>query len=209
MPGHALTVWLPLAMIYIAFLLWYGGRGKPLTEAEKAEFLAKLPASGKGESAGQHLEELRQLIERDDGREFVMHNTIRYRPQANYPPGYDYGPSAPAADRRYGKAIVPYLLRYGNLPVFIARRSGRFVEPAGIDCWDVVAMVRYRSLRDFLRFALAITQDRIVVHKWAAIENTQIFPVRPLVSLIFVRGAVAVMLAAIGALLVHLGLLLG
>jgi hypothetical protein len=56
-------------------------------------------------------------------------------------------------------------------------------------------MVRYRSLRDFLRFANAITEDRITVHKWAAIENTQIFPVQPLVSLIFVRGAVGALLA--------------
>jgi len=85
--------------------------------------------------------------------------------------------------------------------VFIATRCGSFIEPPGIDRWDVVAMVRYRSRRDFLRFALAVTQDRITIHKWAAIENTQIFPVRPLVSLIFVRGAVGVLLAAIGFVL--------
>lgn len=200
MPGYPLTVWLLLAATYVAFLLWYGGRGKPLTEAEKADFVAKLRASAKGAAADQHMEEIQRLVERDDGREFVMHNTIRYRKQAQYPPGHDYGPSAPAADRRYGKAIVPYLLRYGNLPVFIAKRSGRFVEPEGIDCWDVVAMVRYRSLRDFLRFAVAITQDRIVVHKWAAIENTQIFPVKPLVSLILVRFVVGAVLAIIGLL---------
>jgi hypothetical protein len=62
-------------------------------------------------------------------------------------------------------------------------------------------MVRYRSLRDFLRFANAITKDRITVHKWAAIENTQIFPVRPLVSLIFVRGAVGALFVLVGWLL--------
>ncbi len=201
MSGFPLIVWSCLGALYVVFLLWYGGRGKPLTEAERADFVAKLRAGARGESAEQHLAEIAQLIERDDGREFVMHNTIRYRKQAMYPPGYEYGPSAPAADRRYGKAIVPYLLRYGNLPVFIAKRSGRFIEPAGIDCWDVVAMVRYRSLRDFLRFAVAITQDRIVVHKWAAIENTQVFPVRPLVSLILVRFTVGALLAIIGLLL--------
>jgi hypothetical protein len=85
--------------------------------------------------------------------------------------------------------------------VFIARRSGDFVEPAGVDRWDVVAMVRYRSLRDFLRFANAITEDHITVHKWAAIESTQIFPVKPLVSLIFVRGAVGALFALIAWLL--------
>ena len=62
-------------------------------------------------------------------------------------------------------------------------------------------MVRYRSRRDFLRFALAIERDDIVVHKWAAIEKTHVFPVQPLVSLIFVRGAVAALLALAGAAL--------
>ena len=58
MPGYALTVWLLLAAIYVAFLLWYGGRGKPLTEAEKADFVAKLRASAKGAAADRHMEEI-------------------------------------------------------------------------------------------------------------------------------------------------------
>lgn len=201
MTASTLTVLLPLAALYALFLLWYGGRGKPLTRDEIEAFLAPLRARVQDDLGRAHLADLERLLARDDGREFIMHNVIRYREKAAYPPGYDYGPSAPAADRRYGKAIVPYLLRYGNLPVFIARRTGEFVEPAGIDRWDVVAMVRYRSLRDFLRFANAVTADRITVHKWAAIENTQIFPVQPLVSLIFVRGAVGVLFVLVGWLL--------
>lgn len=201
MSGSTLIVILPLAALYVAFLLWYGGRGKPMSRDEVERLLAPLRERAHDERGRSHLADVERLVARDDGREFVMHNVIRYRKKALYPPGHDYGESAPAADRRYGKAIVPYLLRYGSLPVFIARRSGDFVEPAGVDRWDVVAMVRYRSLRDFLRFANAITEDRITVHKWAAIENTQIFPVQPLVSLIFVRGAVAALFALIAWLL--------
>ena len=201
MSGSTLIVILPLAALYVAFLLWYGGRGKPMSRDEIERLLAPLRERARDEHARSHLADVERLVARDDGREFVMHNVIRYRKKALYPPGHDYGESAPAADRRYGKAIVPYLLRYGSLPVFIARRSGDFVEPAGVDRWDVVAMVRYRSLRDFLRFANAITEDRITVHKWAAIENTQIFPVQPLVSLIFVRGAVGALFALIASLL--------
>jgi len=201
MSGSTLIVILPLAALYVAFLLWYGGRGKPMSRDEIERLLAPLRERARDEHARSHLADVERLVARDDGREFVMHNVIRYRKKALYPPGHDYGESAPAADRRYGKAIVPYLLRYGSLPVFIARRSGDFVEPAGVDRWDVVAMVRYRSLRDFLRFANAITEDRITVHKWAAIENTQIFPVQPLVSLIFVRGAVGALFALIAWLL--------
>jgi hypothetical protein len=201
MSSSTLMVILPLAALYVAFLLWYGGRGKPMSREEIEQLLAPLRARAQDHTGQSHLADIERLVARDDGREFVMHNVIRYRKKALYPPGYEYGESAPAADRRYGKAIVPHLLRYGSLPVFIARRSGDFVEPAGVDRGDVVAMVRYRSLRDFLRFANSITQDRITVHKWAAIENTQIFPVQPLVSLIFVRGAVGALLALIAWLL--------
>jgi len=202
MSGPLLHVVLPLAALYAAFLLWYGGSGRPLTREEIEGYLAALRRNaGEGAAGLIHLDEVERMVERDDGREFVMQNLIRYRQKALYPPGSGYGDSAPAADRRYGKAILPHLLRYGSLPVFIARRSGDFVEPEGIDRWDVVAMVRYRSRRDFLRFATAITNNRITQHKWAAIENTQVFPVRPLVSLIFVRGAVGALLLAIGWLL--------
>lgn len=201
MSSSTLMVILPLAALYVAFLLWYGGRGKPMSRDEIERLLAPLRERAQDHTGQSHLADIERLVARDDGREFVLHNVIRYRKKALYPPGYDYGDSAKAADRRYYKAVVPYLLRYGNMPVFVARRSGEFVEPDGIDRWDVVAMVRYRSLRDFLRFANAVTQDRITVHKWAAIENTQIFPVKPLMSLIFVRGAVGVLLAAIGLLL--------
>jgi hypothetical protein len=195
MTASTLMVALPLTALYAAFLLWYGGRGRPLTREEIESCLAPLRARARDELGRAHLADLERLPAHDDGREFMMYNVIRYREKAAYPPGYDYGPSAPAADRRYGKALVPYLLRYRNLPVFIARRSGEFVEPAGIDRWDVVAMVRYRSLRDFLRFANATTTERITVHKWAAIEKTRIFPVQPLVSLIFLRGAVGALFA--------------
>jgi len=192
---------LPLAALYGAFLLWYGGRGKPMSREEIERLLEPLRERARDHTGRSHLADIERLVVRDDGREFVMQNLIRYRKKALYPPGHDYGDSATAADRRYQRAVVPYLLRYGNVPLFVAERSGEFVEPDGADRWDVVAMVRYRSLRDFLRFANAVTQDSITVHKWAAIENTQIFPVKPFMSLSFVRGAVGALLAAIGLLL--------
>jgi len=139
-------------------------------------------------------------MEQDDGREFVMQNLARYRPKALYPPGRDYGDDPRAADRRYGRAILPHLLRNGSMPIFIARRSGAFIEPDGMPAWHYVAMVRYRSRRDFMRFALAIERGEIAMHKWAALEQTHVFPVRPLVSLVFVRGTVAALLIGLGLL---------
>ena len=209
MMATLLGIALPLVALYVLFLVWYGGNGKPLTQAEIDRFMQELGARAEGPEGRALLDAVRTLVAGDDGKEFVMQNLVRYRPKALYPPGYRYDDDPRAADRRYGKAIVPHLLRHGNMMVFVARRSGTFIEPAGADPWHYVAMVRYRSRRDFLRFALAIERNDIAVHKWAAIEKTHVFPVRPLVSLIFVRGAVAVLLALPGAALYALYALFG
>lgn len=199
---------LALLLIYIAFLAWYGGRGKPLSATEIEACMSELERLATEADKSALLASVRQLLDRDDGREFVMQNLVRYRAKALYPPGHEHlGDDPRAADRRYGRAIIPHLLRYGNVPVFIARRSGNFIAPAQAEAWHYVAMVRYRSRRDFLRFAISIERaGNIAAHKWAAIETTHIFPLRPVVSLIFVRGAVGVLLALLGtaaALLLH------
>ena len=195
-----LLVVLVLVAVYAVFLAWYGGRGRPLDAGESLHYMNALTACCRTEQDRQVLEQVRELVANDDGREFVMQNLVRYRARAQYPPGYSFDDDPRKADRRYGRAILWPLLRYGNHPVFIARRSGRFIEPDGVEPWHYVAMVRYRSRRDFLRFALRIERADIAVHKWAAISNTQVFPVVPLVSLIFVRGAVAVLLVLMGVL---------
>jgi len=192
---------LPLLALYLLFLAWYGGKGKPLRPDEIDAFFSTLGKMNLSESEKEIIPEIRRLLAKDDGQEFVMQNLVRYRPKALYPAGYSYGDDARAADRRYGKAIILPLLRQGSLPVFIARRSGSFIEPEGADVWHYVAMVRYRSRRDFLRFALAIQQQDIAVHKWAALEKTHVFPVKPLVSLMLVRSSVAGLLAMLAAIL--------
>ena len=193
-----LSIAIPLLALYLLFLLWYGGKGKPLRADEIQAFFDTLGRMDLSEIEKEIIPEIRQMVAKDDGQEFIMQNLVRYRPKALYPAGYNYNDDARAADRRYGKAIIVPLLRQGSLPVFIARRAGSFIEPEGADAWHYVAMVRYRSRRDFLRFALAIQSQDIAVHKWAALEKTHVFPVKPLVSLILVRSVVALLLALIG-----------
>jgi len=200
----ALVVVLALAALYALFLFWYGGKGKPLDADEIAHYIGTLSACCRTDQDRAVLEQVRELVANDDGREFVMQNLVRYRARAEYPPGYSFDDDPRKADRRYGRAILWPLLRYGNHPVFIARRSGRFIDPDDADQWHYVAMVRYRSRRDFLRFAVKIEHEDIAVHKWAAIGKTHVFPVVPLVSLVFVRGAVAAVLVLAGALIAGL-----
>ena len=191
---------LAVAALYGAFLLWYGGRGKPLSAAEIESGLRQLAGRNQDPHGQALLQDVRDLLANDDGREFVMQNLVRYRPRALYPPGHAYGDDPRAADRRYGRAILWPLLRRACVLVFVARRSGRFIDPPGAEAWHYVAMVRYRSRRDFLNFALEIERGDIVMHKWAAIATTHVFPVQPLLSLVLVRSTVLAVLGLAGLL---------
>jgi hypothetical protein len=196
--SQTLIIAMALSALYLLFLIWYGGSGKPLSEAELVQFERELGRLGTDVHGHSAAELVRLLAANDDGKAFVMHNLVRYRAKALYPPGHSYGDSARAADKRYGRAIIWPLLRRACLPVFIAKCAGRFIQPEGAPDWHYVAMVRYRSRRDFLRFAVAIESQDIAIHKWAAIEQTHITPLKPMVSLVLVRGVVGAAFALIG-----------
>lgn len=189
-----LAIFLPLGLLYLAFWLWYGGHGRPMSPEEIEAALHQLRTTQPGHDNSADIEDVRQLLASDDGKEFVMQNLVRYRAKALYPEGTHFSDDPREADKRYGKSIIGDLLRYGNMVIFIARKSGDFVRPEGADAWHYVAMVRYRSMRDFLKFAIEIEQKGAVFHKWAAIEQTHVFPVRPLVSLFVPRVLAALVL---------------
>jgi hypothetical protein len=196
-----IVITLPLAALYAAFLLWYGGDGEPMSTDEINAGIRELQDTDPSEHGKSAVDDVLQLLSNDDGKEFVMQNLVRYRPKALYPPGSNYGDDPREADRRYGRAIVGDLLRNGNLILFVARRSGNFIVPEGADAWHYVAMVRYRSRRDFLKFALQANRADKFIHKWAAIEKTHVFPVKPILSLFAVRTLVALVLFAFGTLI--------
>lgn len=191
------------SLAYLLFLLWYGGRGRPMSAGEIDTLLERVKRHA--EAAGTPFatdlfSAIRDVAEDDDGREFVMVNLIRYRAKAVYPPGWDCGDDPHAADARYNRAVVPLLLKRACIPIFFGRSAGRFLTPEGADLWDSVALVRYRSRRDFLGLCDDLARDRADIHKWAAVEKTQVFPVGALLSLAMVRLVAAVVLALVVAL---------
>jgi hypothetical protein len=60
--------------------------------------------------------------------------------------------------------------------------------------------VRYRSRRDLLQMAAELAMKDADVHKWASIEKTYVFPVKPLFGIPAIRLLVAVILALSAAL---------
>lgn len=190
-----------LAALYVVFWIWYGGDGEPLTQEEIDAFLAAVAARAEArgiEPDRDLIDAFRTLAEQDDGREFYMVNLMRYRERALYPEDSGYGDDVQAAAARYSRAILPALLRRGSLPILVADWQGTFLQPEGADVWDQVGIVRYRSRRDMLEMAASLARGDGGIHKWASIEKTHVFPVEPVLDLVFVRGAVATLLTAIG-----------
>ena len=192
-----------LAILYGLFWLWYGGRSSPLTQTEVDTLLGTIEARGRsqGEPNADLLEALRRVGEADDGHEFFMLNLIRHREKAVYPAGSGYDDDVQAAEERYAAGILPRLLKRASFPVFLGTPRGLFLQPEGADEWDQVVLVRYRSRRDFLSMVAEPGMRELGQHKWASVGKTQVFPVSPVLSFIWVRTAVAVVLAALGAAL--------
>ena len=187
--------------LYAAFLVWYGGQDKPLSAREVDTLLTEMQKrAGKQvqtEEEAPLLKQFRELAKSDDGGEYYMVNLLKFREKALYPVGSLYNDDPLAANNRYNRAIIPLLLKHGGMPVFDSRAQGRFIHPDDAEDWDHVAMVRYRSRRDMLKMALELAGSGADIHKWAALEKTQVFPVKSLFNLTFIRGIVAVLLFVI------------
>jgi hypothetical protein len=198
MPVETMILLAIFILLYIAFLVWYGGKGKPLSGQEVDSLVADMQRrAGKPVQSAEEapiLKEFRELAKTDDGREYYMVNLLKFRKKALYPEGSPFGDDPLAANDRYNRAIIPLLLKRGGHPVFLGQVQGRFIHPDGNDDWDQVAMVRYRSRRDMLKMAAEIAGLGVDIHKWAALEKTQVFPVKPIVSLFFVCATIAVLL---------------
>ncbi len=197
----SLIVMMVLLAIFIAFISWYGGRGKPLSQQETEQLLTEIQrrGAGSGEQGVSHLlPQLRELAASDDGNEFFMVNLIRWREKALYPAGSPYGDDVRQADARYGKALVPHLIKYAGHPVFMANVMGPFINEGNDPAWQRVAIVRYRSRRDMLRMIAEVANKDVGIHKWASIERTHVFPARSLFDLNARRSLIAALLMLIG-----------
>jgi len=196
--------WIVLFLLYFAFLFWYGGEGEPLSEAETQAMLAEIRAGADAEERRPReklLSAFAELASQDDGNEFYMINLMRFREKALYPEGSGYDDDVEAAAARYSEAVVPALLKRGSHPILLSKQTGSFLSPKGIDDWDQVAIVRYRSRRDMLDMAIELSRSNLDIHKWASLEKTHVFPAQPVIDLVFVRLAVGTLIVALASMI--------
>ena len=187
-----------LLLVYLLGLSWYGGSGDPVKDAELESYIKALTSNAgvRGKDPDKSVNYMRRLAEKDDGNEFIMVNLIRFRETSLYSKDSPWADETDPmlADTRYGDGVIPLLLKRGSLPIFVSSVSGRFINETTHDEWDMVAMVRYRSVRDMLQMMVEMSSTDLADHKWAAIEQTHVFPVKPKISLVSLRLMIGILL---------------
>ncbi len=187
-----------LLLAYLLGLSWYGGSGDPVKDAELESYIKALVSNAdvRGRDTDKAVNYMRRLAEKDDGNEFIMVNLIRFRETSLYFKDSPWADETDPilADARYGDGVIPLLLKRGSLPIFVSSVSGGFINETTHSEWDMVAMVRYRSVRDMLQMMVEMSSTDLADHKWAAIEQTHVFPVKPKISLVSLRLMIGILL---------------
>ncbi len=200
-----------LVLVYAVFFLWYGGSGEPVTQAELETYVetVRKNSAERGVDPGENIEHMRTLASTDNGDEFLMVNLMKYREKALYPADSPWAndPDPQNANARYSEIIIPLLVKHGGHPVLLAPVVGTFIIEGEWAGWDDVAIVRYRSVRDMFEMIVDISQAGGAEHKWASMEQTQVFPVQATISLISVRLLVAGLLLVLALVVRGMALL--
>jgi len=173
-------VWLGALVAYALFRAWYDNWRGPLSADEIEAFFRKM--HGSKSAAENDLSVLREFLENDDGKDFVMLNLVRVE-RANVPHPTT-GKPTPGSEllRQYIRSFLPALIRRAGHPAVVGRKIGGYVDAwrVGADPgWTMMGYMRYRSRRDMM---LLITQPRFLeMHpfKMAGTAETFSFPTQP------------------------------
>ena len=112
--------------------------------------------------------------------EFVMLNLLRFRDTADYSASPELAPSTPISGKEaYDKYIthtLPLLEKAGSSLIFKGTGSNYLIGPQD-KRWDLVLLVRHRSIEDFMAFASNPEYLAGAGHRTAALEDSRLMPI--------------------------------
>ena len=124
-----------------------------------------------------------ELFSRHIEGEVVMLNLLRFKNIADYSNHLMLAPeqaiSGEEAYQRYMKLTQPFLEQSGGEMIFLGKGGAFFIGPSD-ENWDLVLLVKQRSLQDFLAFASNPDYQAVLGHREAAIEDSRLLPIMPL-----------------------------
>lgn len=119
------------------------------------------------------------LFARNIAGEVVMLNLLRFRDVADYSAHPDLMPAQPIsgaeAYQKYIEHTLPFLKQSGGDLLF-AGKGGEYLIGPQEARWDLVMLVRQKSLSDFLAFASNQAYLAGMGHRTAALEDSRLLP---------------------------------
>ena len=151
-----------LSLIYMVFLIWYNGSGRPLSNEEVERYISIIEkrAGGPNAATNSATANLRKFGLEDDGKQFFMVSMEKYYDKPQYEDG-DRGISSEDANKRYAMNTIQLMLMKASHPygLFIPLTNLSNINRQDDAYWDNASVVRYRSRRDFF--------DMITSPQWA------------------------------------------
>ena len=197
-----IIIWATAFVLYAIFWLWYVGFRKPLSKEEIDHYLKELSKVNTESAKG--MDDLRQFLENDTGKSFVMVNSISLKPTPDLVEGVKEGDSSLQTLIAYHKPFMKAMLKRGGIGIFQGKVAGNSVDVVGVENaeeWKISAINRFRSRRDFME--ILITPEFHEKHelKFAALSKSIAYPVDPWFQLGGFPLTVGLVLALIAAIL--------
>lgn len=120
------------------------------------------------------------LFSRNIEGEVLTLNLLQFREVADYSANPDLAPTSPTSGRvafqKYIDHTLPFLEASGGRLVLLGEGGNYLIGPAD-ERWDLVMLVRQKSLADFMAFASNREYLAGIGHRTAALEDSRLLPV--------------------------------
>ena len=197
-----IIIWGTALLLYAIFWLWYVGIRKPLTTPEIDNYLNQM--SEYENNSSQSVSDVREFLENDTGKSFVMVNSISLKGKPDLVEGVKEGDTSIKTLIAYHKPFMKMMFKKGGIGIFQWRVAGRSVDVIGIENaeeWKISAINRFRSRRDFMDIITHPTFHEKHDFKFAALSKSIAYPVDPWFQLGGLTTTVALVLALAAALI--------
>ena len=200
-------LWAGGFIVYALFWIWYTPWGGPLSQAEIDRHFDGLVQHARDtgneellEASFDRIEGMRRFLESDDGHSFVMVNLMDEVEGPVELVDGSVAPNADAALANYSAYMLPRLFSRASHPVLVgngAASTFTLGDMSGASGWESVALVRYRSRRDFLAITGTMSFRESFQYKASAIDRTIAQPVTVQIALFDLRLILALVMALV------------
>lgn len=119
------------------------------------------------------------LFARNISGEVVMLNLLRFRDVADYSAAPELAPERPISGReayqRYMDHTLPFLRESGGEVLFLGEGGNFLIGPQDV-AWDLVILVRQKSLAAFMAFSTNEGYLKGLDHRTAALADSRLLP---------------------------------